>query len=750
VTHPRESIPSAEDERDALARWASLAALALRASSATVVVRDPDGCFRVRTSAAGASTSAETDDPPAWWTEVAESDGVRILDDDAGGMRLAVAFGAAADGGAIAVEAEREWSAEDAALLERLAERLQAERRLRAGAAERDGAEAGLRDTVQRLSAFMDQSPVVAFMKDLDGRYLYTNAEFERCFGFEAKSGLTDRHLLPDAAQQGIREVDRSVIASGMRQEFRERVPDRDGDERVWRVFKFPFSLGSEWLVGGVAVDITESTRATAALRDSQRQLSEAQALAHIGSWEWNLSDNTGSWSDEHYRLFGREPGSVAVSYDLVRASIHPDDRARHDAAVAAAAAGEPMDLRFRVVHPDGRVLHLQMRGAVERDAWGNPLRLFGTAQDVTALEQVQQALRASEERYRRMVEAAGDIIYETDAEGRFTYANPATLRVLGYEIGDVLGIRYTELMRPDYHAPAAELYRRQMRERIPTTYFEFPAVSRGGYDVWIGQVVQLVMAEDGEVVGIHAVARDISARREVDRMKGEFVSIVSHELRTPLTSLRGSLGLLASGRLGDLTDAGRRMVEIAIQNTDRLVRLINEILDLERLESGAMTLERHTLSATELVESAVNTVQGLAERTRIAIRTDVAPLHVNTDPDRIVQVLTNLLSNALKFTRPDGAREIRVTVEDAGAEVRFRVRDEGRGIPADKLESVFTRFHQVDSSDTREKGGTGLGLAISRSIVEHHGGRIWAESVVGEGSTFSFTLPKADSEPDR
>jgi len=752
VTDPSASAtlaPNATD--DVLERWAVLAASSLRASSATAALLLADGSFRIRSTRH--TPSSETDDggESASWAEVMASGRPRILRDPLDGAesltRLAVplrhgteTFGVLSVGDTH----PREWSEEEIGVLEGLASGLAEVLSVRASAAAQARTQRELADTVYRLNAFMDQSPIVAFMKDLDGRYVYVNPEFENCFGLTAGAGQEDWTSLTPEADLEARTADRGVIASGTRQEFRLPFPTRDGSERIWRVFKFPIVTGDgESFIGGVAIDVTDSTRAADALEDSKRQLNEAQAIAHIGSWEWDLVTDSSSSSDEHSRLFGFEPGSVDFTYDVVRTCIHPDDLASHDAAVMAAIAGEPMDDLFRVIHPDGRVVHLHSRGAVERDENGNAIRLFGTIQDVTELEHVSQALRASEERYRRIVEAAGDIIFEVDAQGHFTYANPATLRVLGYDTDEIIGRHYTELMRPDHHAAAAELYRRQVNQRIPTTYFEFPALSRGGAEVWLGQVAQLVISDD-RVVGLHAVARDISARREVDRMKSEFVSIVSHELRTPLTSLRGSLGLLASGKLGNLTEAGHRMVEIAIQNTDRLVRLINEILDLERLESGALVLKKQPSSAAELVQGAVNAVQGLAERVGTAIETSVPEVTLHVDPDAITQVLTNLLSNAIKFSRADRGGLIRVGVEESGDETLFHVRDQGRGIPADKLGTVFDRFQQVDSSDAREKGGTGLGLAISRSIVEHHGGRIWAESVVDKGSTFYFALPRS------
>ncbi|HEX8361935.1 MAG TPA: ATP-binding protein [Longimicrobium sp.] len=233
----------------------------------------------------------------------------------------------------------------------------------------------------------------------------------------------------------------------------------------------------------------------------------------------------------------------------------------------------------------------------------------------------------------------------------------------------------------------------------------------------------------------------DIRRRGEVERIKDELVSVVSHELRTPLTSIRGSLGLLASGKLGPLSPQGARMVQIATQNAERLVRLISDTLDLERLESGSMALERAWADADAVALRAVETLRGMAEECGVRLEAGVpASLAMWVDADRLEQVLVNLLSNAIKFS-PAGS-VVRLTAERRGGEVLFAVIDRGRGIPEAQLEHVFERFRQVDSSDAREKGGTGLGLAICRSIVHQHGGRIWAASEVGAGSTFFFTLP--------
>ena len=237
---------------------------------------------------------------------------------------------------------------------------------------------------------------------------------------------------------------------------------------------------------------------------------------------------------------------------------------------------------------------------------------------------------------------------------------------------------------------------------------------------------------------------------RHADTMKNEFISNVSHELRTPLTSIRGALGLLSSGLLGQVDAKAQSMLRIASTNTDRLVRLINDILDLDRMDSEHSTMQIHRCSLPELIIQAIETMKPMADS--LGIRVEVVPdtrreaIVFDGDPDRIIQVLCNLLSNAIKFSPP--GEQVRVFSNTVGGDFVLRVEDSGRGIPVDKLESIFDRFQQVDPADSRKKGGTGLGLAICRGIAVQHGGAIWAErndesSSGRPGSTFVLQLPR-------
>ncbi|HLI75866.1 MAG TPA: response regulator [Acidobacteriaceae bacterium] len=242
----------------------------------------------------------------------------------------------------------------------------------------------------------------------------------------------------------------------------------------------------------------------------------------------------------------------------------------------------------------------------------------------------------------------------------------------------------------------------------------------------------------------------DLRQRTELDTVKDEFISTVSHELRTPLTSIRGALGLLSAGLMGKVDDRAANLLRIASTNTDRLVRLINDILDLERMDSGNAPIRLRPCSLRELVLQAVDTMSSMAQEAGVHLEaasgTQGGTVIFEADPDRLQQVLTNLLSNAIKFSPPHAT--VRIETSTNHNDLTVRVEDHGRGVPADKLESIFGRFNQVEVSDSRQKGGTGLGLAICRSIVHQHSGEIWAERNDARlpgvpGTTFILRLPR-------
>jgi signal transduction histidine kinase len=246
------------------------------------------------------------------------------------------------------------------------------------------------------------------------------------------------------------------------------------------------------------------------------------------------------------------------------------------------------------------------------------------------------------------------------------------------------------------------------------------------------------------ETRGLLRALRYAGERKRLERLKDEFVSTVSHELRSPLTSIAGSLGLLMGNAAGSLPKSAERLLEIAHTNSMRLVRLVSDILDIEKLESGHVAFDLRQIQVRQLVEQAVEAIRGYAEGHRVKVRIEaaVAVDDVRADADRLAQVLTNLMSNAIKFSPPDGEVVIAVENEAKVNVVRITVRDQGPGISLDFKSRIFERFAQADATNARRKGGTGLGLSIAKQIIDRLGGEIGFADAPGGGTVFHVELP--------
>ncbi len=362
--------------------------------------------------------------------------------------------------------------------------------------------------------------------------------------------------------------------------------------------------------------------------------------------------------------------------------------------------------------------------------------------QEINDRQQAETALRRSEEQLRLITNALPVLIAYVDAQQCYQFNNQAYQAWLGKTPQSIHGNHLKQVWGDDCYQRMEPWVKKALAGEVVHYENEIHWVDGTPKSVSITYIPH----QDGngkrtKIKGFFALTTDISDRKAIERMKDEFISVVSHELRTPLTSIHSALKILATGRLGSLTNDGQQMLEIADENTDRLVRLVNNVLDLQRIESGAVTMERQICNVADLMVTATEAMQAMAQQHDIQLSTAPIELEIWADADYIVQALTNLLSNAIKFSYPEGHVWLTADVLP-NRQLQFTIRDQGPGIPSEQLERIFDRFHQVDSSDARKKGGTGLGLTICRKIIEQHGGRIWAESTVGEGSRFIFTVP--------
>jgi PAS domain S-box-containing protein len=361
-------------------------------------------------------------------------------------------------------------------------------------------------------------------------------------------------------------------------------------------------------------------------------------------------------------------------------------------------------------------------------------------------LEQALAQVKANERRIQTIIDSAQDAFIAVDLNGRITDWNAAAVRMFGWQTNEAIGQPLVDLVVPERFrtnlANAMHAFNETGKIDLLDRRLERVVVNRRGEEIPVE--VTIGLAGSGDTYFFSAFLHDIAERKKVERMKNEFISTVSHELRTPMTSIRASLGMLADGFAGELPPDTRELIGIAHVSCERLVRLVNDVLDIEKIESGNMEFDMRPQVLRPLIEEAVDAVSASAGQMGVSIEVecDAGEVKVNADRDRMIQVLVNLLSNAIKFS-PSGTA-VMLRVEAVEGTVRVSVTDRGPGVPAEFRDRIFQKFAQADSTDSRQKGGTGLGLSICKSIVEEHGGSIGFASETGQGATFTVELPRA------
>jgi two-component system, OmpR family, sensor histidine kinase VicK len=610
--------------------------------------------------------------------------------------------------------------------------------------------------TVERnfVSAVLDTVGALVAVFDPAGRIVRFNRACEMASGYDfptlvgryAWDKLIPRQEIPEAIETFERLRSGHFPAA-----YENQWLNRDGTVRriAWSATALTDTQGQVAFIIATGIDVTTQRAAEATLRESEaryRQLIEG-SLGMVCTHD--LRGNLLTINTHGAETIGRTVEEM-TNRNLTD-FIVPDRRAAMPAYLKKIGeTGEAQGL-LHLSHADG-----DMRVVAYRNKLivvpGRAPYVLGFGVDISEQVRAEGRLRTLTRQSDSILESVGDGIYGIDLEGKVTVVNSAAAQMLGYKQEEMLGrnmhqlIHHTRAEGTPYDAADSpirktltnfatvrisnEIFWRKDGSCFPVEYVARPQIDSQSAD------------PDGlKTLGVVVAFTDTTERRALDRMKDEFISTVSHELRTPLTSLRGALGLLAGGALTNRPEKTQQMLEIAISNSDRLVRLVNDILDLERISSGKTELHSTICSAEDLLRRAAGVQQARTPKPNIRIFFAANGVSVWADPDRILQTLDNLLSNAIKFS-PAGS-EIHLTARNLDEnEALIEVRDQGRGIPEDKLEHIFDRFQQGDASDSRAMGGTGLGLAICRSIINQHGGRIWATSKPDEGTTFHFTLP--------
>ena len=384
---------------------------------------------------------------------------------------------------------------------------------------------------------------------------------------------------------------------------------------------------------------------------------------------------------------------------------------------------------------------------AVSKVNTGNNDHLFaGIVRDISERKEADEKLRQSEKRFDLAISGSNAGLWDWDIDNKTSYHSPRWNAMFGYaEVETTVssGDWLTHIHPDDKERVKLEV-NKYLDENNERYHSEFRMQHKDGHYLWILSRGIAQRDEQGRPIRMVGIYSDISQQKQVENMKSEFVSTVSHELRTPLTAIRGSLGLVTGGVTGALPEQAKAMLDIAYKNTTRLLSLINDILDIDKIQSGKMDFSLIQQNLMPLIEQSISGNAGYAEQYQVKFQliSSLPAVIVKVDGDRLIQVLSNLLSNAAKFSYTGGTIDVTVALHTQG--VRVAVSDHGLGISEAFYDKIFKKFTQIDSSDTRHKGGTGLGLNISKAIIEIMHGTIGFESEVGVGTTFYFVLPLA------
>ncbi|WP_018953828.1 PAS domain-containing protein [Thioalkalivibrio sulfidiphilus] len=661
-----------------------------------------------------------------------------------------------------AVSDTREWTTEEISGLRVLANMLaNALVRHRTQMALRDS-EAQLRLRTEAIEAAMS-AIVIADARQPDMPIIYTNAAFKRITGYgdDEALGHNCRFLQgEDTGQPALDEL-RAAVRAGRPTKVLLRNYRKDG-----ALFWNELSLApvrdyagelSHYI--GVATDVTDRVAATEALERSEERLRMSQVYANIGTWDWDIRSGALFWSERIAPLFGYNEGFTETSYENFMAAVHPEDR---DSVVEAIRRcmedGQDYFVEHRVVWPDGNIRWLLERGDVVRGEQGEPLHMLGVVQDITDRKQAELAL---EEQRQLLLEAqrlARLGSWSADISSGVVLWSDEIYRIFGRD--------------PDQFQPSVEAFHASVHPEDLHLVHESERLAEltGNHDV-----VHRILRPDGEIRYVHELGRAewdeagrmvrmvgtvqditeqvdaenalIRAREEAEqasRAKSEFLSSMSHELRTPMNAVLGFAQLLQydarleqdqQDSIHEILRAGRHLLE-----------LINEVLDLARVESGRIDLSLEPVELCAVVEDCLGLMEPLARERRLTVEHQgLSGVVVRADRGRLKQVLLNLISNAIKYNRDQGRIDLRVA--SAGAQrVRVLVEDTGPGIPVELQARLFEPFNRLGAEGS-DVEGTGIGLTISRRLIEMMGGQIGVDSKPGKGSRFWVELPLEQQE---
>ncbi|QNF34082.1 PAS domain S-box protein [Adhaeribacter swui] len=637
---------------------------------------------------------------------------------------------------------------------------------------EQKNSERILFESEERFSAFMDNSPVLAWMKNTENwHYSYANATHKHVLGLSRDdvAGKSDYEVWPEPVAVALHQNDLEVVKSQRATEFREEILLPNGILRKFLVYKFPMqTINGDSFIAGTAIDITDLVHTQEALEESETRNRAVLATAMESIISMDYMGNILEFNPAAEKTFGYNRADV-IGKKLQDIIIPP-----------GLLNGNTSDLSCLFLTGDSRIIGRRVELTAIRAngeefpveisiaASGTPTTPIFTSiiQDISERKAAECALRRSEKQFRLITENMTDLVCLHEPDGRLIYVSPSVQDILGFAPDELIGKSPYSIIHPKDKSKLISIVVDVLAGNQNIKNLEYRLKRKDGVYIWVDTGLRPIFDETGNVVEVQTVSHDITARKKTEHKlkkakvaaeisavaKESFLANMSHEIRTPLNGILGMAGLLSKTQMSESQQKYLNIIDYSARN---LLVIINDILDLAKIESGKMALEQIPFSIKEVLQSTQQSLEYKAEEKDILLIVksfNVTNSYVVGDPHRLTQVLLNLVSNAIKFTS-QGVVIIRTEVLDESAthiSLLFTVKDTGIGISPEKLDIIFNGFTQADPHTSRNYGGTGLGLTISKSLVEKQGGRIWVESALGQGSEFKFELTFRKAEPDQ
>jgi len=482
------------------------------------------------------------------------------------------------------------------------------------------------------------------------------------------------------------------------------------------------------------------------------RALEEAQALTHLGSWEWDIATGTIAWSDELYRIYGLKPQEREIGFEEFMAMIHADDRARVNEAIGVSyQMGKPFAFEHRITLPGKKERTLYGMGKVIKDSSGKPIRMVGTSQDITERKKSELALRQSDERFSAVTQATHDLVYDLDLRRGTIWFNEALQSEYGYRKDKVDNTMewWMAHMHPDDASQIKSQINKWVKSDEPTWYAEHRFQKADGTYAVVRNSAFVIRDQKGKSDRIIGSFLDITRQRQLDRAKDEFISLVSHQLRTPLTIIRLYGNMLTDGVAGPVADQQQPYIQKITNASTRLIKLVGDILNISRLELNRIKIEPTSTDVNELIKTHLEELTPAALSRGVKLEFNPQPKITTVQLDATVfgEIVHNLVSNGVRYAH-DKNGKVRVELKKERRGYLLTVRDNGIGIPRSDQPHIFERFYRANNAAKVDGEGTGLGLYLVKLFTDTAGGKIWFKSTEGKGTTFSVLFPSKGMKP--